>query len=154
MAAGEAASPGNLNQIVNRAKGEFKERKLDQIGERLQSNTVELALRAATLKAAIDKGQIPYCDNVYFMALELHQIDALRAEVIADAESLAQACNNITRLAGEIKTGRIKKGIEKLAEQAVASTDIQHYNSYSWNVAGRSSQCSSTHCYGPEGKKL
>ena len=149
-----AASPQISSAAAERAKNAFEEHSVNQFSERMQRSLAELMLRSAALERAIAKGNVPYCDHVHYMALEMYQIDALRAEVIQDAAHLEAYAKTATELAQGIKVRELKRKIRNIADQTVKSSDVAHYNAYSWNALRRSGQCSENHCWGPHTDQL
>ena len=128
---------------------------LAKLVEDLKTKTSELMLRSYALRGALAKGTVPYCDNVHYMAVEAAQITALKADVLAAATSLKGFAARIEQLANGVDASRLDREIHSIAGKAVTkASGVPHYNSYSWNVIGRTQECSEAHCFGPHTTQL
>lgn len=111
----------------------------------------ELAIRAATVDKYLSGGSARYCDDVYYLSLNVHEIRALKQKVQTECQKLREFLSKVHQLADGVKTDQLRTGILQMAERVVTNEQIPHYNSYAFNVVGRATSCSKEHCYGKMG---
>ena len=129
-------------------------KKLDvlELAGRIKTTASELLLRSSALDNAMQTGRATYCDHVYYMALEMYQIQALRGEVINMSRALSSRLGRLEQLARDIDVRALKRGVRRIADTAVEDGAMPHYTAYGWNLLYRRGQCSEAHCYGPAAK--
>jgi hypothetical protein len=149
---------GPRRSTLRRAKAVDSEKTVSAIDasvQDLKTKASELMLRSYALQQALKQTSVPYCDNVHYMSVELAQVDELRKDVLDAAVSIQSYAKELQKLAQSVDVIRIEAEIRKHAKAVVKKdSGVPHYNSYSWNMLGRTQQCSEVHCWGPHTTKM
>jgi hypothetical protein len=151
MAVVDSRFPTVTAPISSKLRNELKEREPKEKAEKLQNTISELCVRSATLAKRLDDGSFRYCDDVYFCALELVQIEALRVETLEMIASLKSNIDALETAVKQLDVGAIKEQIGKAAERVTAdNSPVPHNNHYRFNVIAGATSCSLQHCYGKQ----
>jgi hypothetical protein len=151
MAVVDSRFPTVTAPISSRLRQELKEKEPKEKVEKLQNTISELCVRSATLSKRLDDGKFAYCDDAYYCALEMVQIEALRVETLGLINSLKADLDALNDAVNQLDMDTLKREITKVAENVTAdNSPVPHNNHYRFNVIAGAKSCSLQHCYGKQ----
>ena len=122
--------------------------KVEEKIENIKNAVSTLAIRAATVDKYLAAGTARYCDDVYFLAVNICEIKELKKEITKDCTFLKSFLTEVSKQVNDVKTKEMTDAVRDMARQVVMNKNIPHFNSYGFNVIGRATSCSKEHCYG------
>lgn len=142
-------NPEISSQVSMALKQELEDKSPAEKAAKLQNTISELCVRAATLSKRLGSPSFTYCDDVYYAALEFHQIEALRAESLLLIDSMRNELEQLAPAVTQLDATGIKRAIDQAATAVTAdNSTVSHNNHYRMNLVAAKNSCSLQHCYG------
>jgi len=154
VAKGQNAISQSASDAINesiRMEGLQDTHKPKELLDDMEKRMAELVVLLTQFGNKALKSEFKYCDDVYYLSLDLYNIDAARTKVYEDILELQTYLANMKLLVEGVKAEKLKTDIlTPLVRKIVGDPDIPHANHYSFNIVSRAASCSVEHCYGPK----